>query len=86
MADKLSWTELRRAIANRADASENTVNAFLNALQSELTEGLKSDRQVKINGLGSAPQKRERLYWRRNDYRRLQQNNVHARIRCQRAG
>jgi len=53
MAEKLSWTELRRALASRADVSEKEANAFLNALSEQLIEALKSDKQVKINGLGT---------------------------------
>ena len=53
MADKLSWTELRRALATRAGVSEKSAGVFLNALVSQLVVGLKSDRQVKINGLGT---------------------------------
>ena len=53
MAEKLSWTELRRSLASRAGVSEKKAGAFLNALQSQLIEGLKSDKQVKINGLGT---------------------------------
>ena len=53
MADKLSWTELRRALATRACVSEKNAGVFLNALVSQLVVGLKSDRQVKINGLGT---------------------------------
>ena len=53
MADKLSWTELRRAIAVRAGVSEKEANLFLNALNRQLIEALKQDKQVKINGLGT---------------------------------
>ncbi len=53
MADKLSWTELRRAVAARAGVSEKTAGAFLNALTSQLLEGLRTDKSVKINGLGT---------------------------------
>ena len=53
MADKLSWTELRRALATRAGVSEKKASAFLNALQVQLVEALKQDKQVKINGLGT---------------------------------
>jgi nucleoid DNA-binding protein len=53
MADnKLSWTELRRALANRAGVTEKEANLFLNAFNAQLVEALKSDKQVKINGLG----------------------------------
>ena len=53
MADnKLSWTELRRALATRAGVSEKEANTFLNAFNAQLVEALKQDKQVKINGLG----------------------------------
>ncbi len=53
MADnKLSWTELRRALANRAGVTEKEANLFLNAFNAQLVEALKKDKQVKINGLG----------------------------------
>ena len=53
MAEKLSWTELRRALAERAGVTEKEANAFLNAFSAQMIEALKSDKQVKINGLGS---------------------------------
>ena len=53
MAEKLSWTELRRLLAARSGVSEKTAGMFLNALTSQLVEGLRSDKQVKINGLGT---------------------------------
>jgi nucleoid DNA-binding protein len=54
MADnKLSWTELRRALASRAGVSEKAANVFLAAFNSQLTAALKSDKQVKVNGLGT---------------------------------
>lgn len=53
MADKLSWTELRRMLANRTDVTEKESNTFLNAFNAELVEALKQDKQVKINGLGT---------------------------------
>lgn len=52
MAEKLSWTELRRTLASRAGVSEKEANAFLTALNAEMVEALKTDKQVKINGLG----------------------------------
>ena len=51
--NKLSWTELRRALASRAGVSEKEANAFLNAFNAQLVEALKADKQVKINGLGT---------------------------------
>lgn len=54
MADnKLSWTELRRALIVRAGVKEADANAFLNAFQTQLIEALRDDKQVKINGLGT---------------------------------
>ena len=53
MADKLSWTELRRLIARRAGVSEKSANAFLNSLNTQIVEALKRDKQVKVNGLGT---------------------------------
>jgi nucleoid DNA-binding protein len=53
MADnKLSWSELRHALANRAGVTEKEANAFLSAFNAQLIEALKTDKQVKINGLG----------------------------------
>lgn len=50
--NKLSWTELRRALATRAGVSEKETNLFLSAFNAQLIEALKVDKQVKINGLG----------------------------------
>lgn len=51
--NKLTWTELRRLIAERASVSEKDANAFLNAFNTQLTGALKTDKQVKLNGLGT---------------------------------
>lgn len=51
--NKLSWTELRRALMTRAGISEKEANSFLNAFNTQLVEALKQDKQVKINGLGT---------------------------------
>ena len=53
MADKLSWTELRRAVASRAGVNEKTAGVFLNALTSQLLRCLRADKMVKINGFGT---------------------------------
>lgn len=53
MAEKLSWTELRRTLAARAGVSEKTAGEFLAAFNAQLIEALKQDKQVKINGLGT---------------------------------
>ena len=39
-------------MASRAGVSEKEANTFLNALYAEVVEALKTDKQVKINGLG----------------------------------
>ena len=51
--NKLSWTELRRALATRAGVSEKEANTFLNTFNEQLTVALKSDKQVRVNGLGT---------------------------------
>ena len=51
--DKLTWLELRKAVAESANTSEQEVGKFLNALLDSVLEGLKNDRQVKIKGLGT---------------------------------
>lgn len=53
MADKLSWTDIRHALALRAGVSEKKAGAFLSAFQDQLIEVLKNDKQVKLNGLGT---------------------------------
>ena len=53
MAEKLSWTELRRALASRAGVSEKSAGAFLNSFNAQLIEALKTEKQVKVNGLGT---------------------------------
>ena len=54
MADnKLSWTELRKALASRAATNEKEAKLFLDSLNKQITEGLKQDKQVKINGIGT---------------------------------
>lgn len=44
---------MRRVLAARAGVSEKQAGAFLNAIQGQLIEALKGDKQVKINGLGT---------------------------------
>jgi len=51
--DKLTWTELRKAVAEYANTSEQEAGQFLSALLEGVVEGLKTDKQVKIKGLGS---------------------------------
>jgi len=51
--DKLTWVELRKAVAEYANTSEKEAGEFLTALLDSVVEGLKADKQVKIKGLGS---------------------------------
>lgn len=51
--DKISWTELRHAIAVRLGTSEREVAPFMNALTDQVILALKTDQQVKIGGLGT---------------------------------
>ena len=51
--DKLTWLDLRKSVAEYANTSEQEAGQFLNALLDGVIEGLKSDKQVKIKGLGS---------------------------------
>ena len=47
------WLELRKAVAEYANISEQEAGQFLNALLDGVIDGLKTDKQVKIKGLGS---------------------------------
>lgn len=51
--EKLTWLELRKAVAVYANTSEQEAEQFLTALLDGIVEGLKTDKQVKIKGLGS---------------------------------
>ena len=53
MADKMSMTDLRRAVMVRTGATEQEINTFHNALKEQIVEALRKDKQVKINGLGT---------------------------------
>ena len=51
--EKLSWTELRKSIAERINADEKEVAAFMSALIPAITKALREDRQVRITNLGT---------------------------------
>ena len=51
--EKLIWLELRKAVAEYANTSEQEAEQFLDALLDGIVEGLKTDKQVKIKGLGN---------------------------------
>lgn len=53
MAQKISWTELRRLIATRAGVSEKNAGIFLANLNAQVIEALRTEKQVRINGLGT---------------------------------
>ncbi|MGN1247400.1 MAG: HU family DNA-binding protein, partial [Paludibacteraceae bacterium] len=54
MADnKLNSGNLRQAIVDRTDATEREAALFLRVLVEQITEGLRSGEQIKINGLGT---------------------------------
>ena len=50
---KLTWIELRKAVASHLGTSERETAAFLNALITQIQLGLKNERQVRITGLGT---------------------------------
>ena len=51
--DKLTWVELRKAVAETANTSEQEAGQFLNALLDAILTGLKEDKQVKVKGVGT---------------------------------
>ena len=51
--EKITWSELRKAIAERFNADEKEVAAFMNALVPTITKALREDRQVRIANLGT---------------------------------
>ncbi len=51
--DKLTWVELRKAVAETANTSEQEAGQFLNALLDAILTGLKEDKQVKVKGIGT---------------------------------
>lgn len=53
MSEKMSWTELRKAVAKRIGTTEKEAALFLNALVPAIKEGLQQDGTVRINGLGT---------------------------------
>ena len=49
----MTWTELRKAVAEMAGTSEQEATTFLNALVDAILAGLKADQQVKLKGIGT---------------------------------
>lgn len=50
---KLNWIELRKAVAAHAGATEREATAFMNALITQIQQGLKTERVVRITDLGT---------------------------------
>ena len=51
--EKMTWSELRKAVAEMAGTSEQEATNFLNALVDAILVGLKEDQQVKVKGIGT---------------------------------
>ena len=51
--EKITWSELRKAVAEMAGTSEQEATTFLNALVEAILTGLKEDQQVKVKGIGT---------------------------------
>lgn len=51
--EKMTWSELRKAVAEMAGTSEQEATTFLNALVEATLVGLKEDQQVKVKGIGT---------------------------------
>lgn len=51
--DKVTWSELRKLVAQNSNITEQESGDFLNALLDAITAGLKEDKQVKIKGIGT---------------------------------
>ena len=51
--EKMTWSELRKAVAEMAGTSEQEATSFLNALVEAILTGLKEDQQVKVKGIGT---------------------------------
>lgn len=49
----MTWAELRREIAQAANVDYSSAERFLDALMESIVEGLRTDKQVKIKGLGT---------------------------------
>ena len=49
----MTWLELRRAIAVRSGDRQKEVNSFMDELVKQIMEGLRTDKVVRISGLGS---------------------------------
>ncbi|MBR3407846.1 MAG: HU family DNA-binding protein [Paludibacteraceae bacterium] len=53
MAEKMTWIELRRAIMVRSGGNQKEISSFMDELVKQLIAGLRTDKVVRISGLGS---------------------------------
>ena len=51
--EKLTWAELRKAVAQMAGVGEQEAETFLNAFVDAILQGLKEDKQGKVKGIGT---------------------------------
>lgn len=51
--EKITWSELRAAVARMSGGSVAESGAFLEALIGAVTKGLREDKSVRIKGLGT---------------------------------
>ena len=51
--EKMTWVELRKAVAQMAGTNEQEAATFLNALVDAIIVGLNNDQQVKLKGIGT---------------------------------
>lgn len=51
--EKMTWVELRKAVAQMAGTSEQEAGVFLNAMIEGILAGLETDKQVKLKGIGT---------------------------------
>ena len=51
--EKMTWAELRKAVAQMAGTTEQEAGDFLNAMIDGIIAGLQEDQQVKIKGIGT---------------------------------
>ena len=53
MGEKITWIELRRTIVARSGASQKEVSTFMDELMQQILSGLRTDKIVRISGLGT---------------------------------
>lgn len=53
MSEKITWVELRQQVAERAGIKESEAGVFLAALIKEIQDGIRTDKSVRVGGLGT---------------------------------